>query len=324
MNRLTIFAIALLCVNFAFARTFDRKDLWFSIHNKEKADNETTRILIAENGASNSTGSSQTQSGFAEINGTRLYYETAGKADKTIVFVHGGLVDSRLWDNQFGEFAKKYRVVRYDLRGHGKTPMPTAAHSPIEDLYQLLKFLKIEKAAIVGLSLGGVVAADFALEHPEMVERLVLVGAGLRGFESKPSEKAIQIFREAAKTTPQKAAELWMQHELFAALKNKPKARARMLQLVADNHQGWTGISDDKYSFPNPATIQRLDKIAAPTLVIVGNLDHPDLIAVAKILDDQIPASKIVTMNDASHHPNLEKPDEFNRILKDFLKKGLH
>lgn len=263
-----------------------------------------------------------TISGLVNINGGRIYYEAAGKGDQTIVFVHGGLVDNRLWDEQFYEFAGKYQVIRYDTRGHGKSPMPLAAHSPIEDLYQLLKFLKVEKAIVVGLSLGGIISTDFTLEHPEMVERLVLVGAALRGLETKPSEKAIKIFREASQSTPEKAAELWMQHELFAALKNKPRARAQLLRMLADNHRGWTGISDDKYIFPAPATMHRLDKIRVPTLVIVGEIDHPDLLAVGKVLDDKIPDSQLILMKDASHHPNLEKPKEFNRILRSFLKNN--
>lgn len=260
-------------------------------------------------------------SGFAEINGGKIYYETAGKGTNTIVFVHGGLVDSRLWDDQFDRFAKKYRIIRYDLRGHGRSLMPDKAYSPIEDLYQLLRLLKVEKATVVGLSLGGIVAADFTLEHPEMVDKLVLVGAALRGFETKPSEKTIQIFREAPKATPEKAAEMWMQHELLAALKNKPKERAKMLQLLAENYQAWAAIGDDKYKFPETLTAQRLDKISVPTLIVVGAIDHPDLLAIGNFLKEKIPNSRLVKINDASHHPNLEKPKEFNRILLDFLKK---
>ncbi|MDQ3799870.1 MAG: alpha/beta hydrolase [Acidobacteriota bacterium] len=262
--------------------------------------------------------------GFAEVGGGKIYYETAGRGEKTIVFVHGGLVDSRLWDEQFNEFAKKYRVVRYDLRGYGRSqPLPEKAFSPIEDLSQLLKHLKIEKATIVGLSLGGIISTDFTLEHPEMVERLVLVGAALRGFESKPSEAIIKIYREAAQTTPQKAAELWMKNELFAALEDKPQARARILQMLAGNYRAWMTISDDKYEFPKVVSIERLDKISVPTLVVVGAIDHPDLLAVGKTLDEKIPKSELVIMKNASHHPNLEKPKEFNRILRKFLKHNL-
>lgn len=261
-------------------------------------------------------------SGFAEIKGGKVYYEAAGKG-KTVIFVHGGLVDSRLWNEQFDEFAKNYRVVRYDIRGHGKSPMPTASYSPVEDLRELLKFLKIEKTTVVGLSLGGIIAADFTLEHPEMVEKLVLVGAGLRGFESKPDEAGWKIFQEAVKAIPEKAAEMWLAHPLLAGVKNNPRAKEKMLRLMTDNHRAYTTINPQNYIYPKQPTIERLGQIKSPTLVVIGDLDHPDLIAISNTLAQKIPNSQIVTMKDASHHPNLEKPEEFNRILRGFLRKKI-
>ena len=101
-------------------------------------------------------------SGFAEVNGTRLYYETAGRGLE-VVLIHGGLVDSRLWDAQVGPLSKRFRVVRYDLRGFGRSAAADGPFSHLEDLRALLDFLKIERASLVGLSLGGIIAADFAL-----------------------------------------------------------------------------------------------------------------------------------------------------------------
>jgi pimeloyl-ACP methyl ester carboxylesterase len=134
--------------------------------------------------------------GFAEVNGTKLYYEQLGKG-RTIVFVHGGLVDSRVWDDQFKEFAKRYRVIRYDLRGFGKSAEPSGPFSPIEDLHSLLAFLKVERATVVGGSLGGMIAADFALEYPQTIEALVLVGSGLRGDKRPPDKQMAAIYQTA-------------------------------------------------------------------------------------------------------------------------------
>src|ERR1044072_506255 len=103
--------------------------------------------------------------GFAEVNGTRLYYEALGRGP-AVVLVHGGLVDSRLWDDQMRPLAEHFRVVRYDLRGFGKSAAPTGQYWPTEDLRALLDFLKIEKDTVVGLSLGGILAAAFPFEHP--------------------------------------------------------------------------------------------------------------------------------------------------------------
>ncbi len=170
-------------------------------------------------------------SGFAEVNGTRLWYETAGKGS-TVVLVHGGLVDSRLWDDQMKELAKRHRVVRYDLRGYGKSAAPTADFSPVEDLRALLAFLKVERATVVGLSLGGIIAADFALEHPRMTEGLVLVGAGLRGDKQPPDPKSMEAYRASVREGAGKFAELALETPLFAGVKEKPRAHARLREML--------------------------------------------------------------------------------------------
>jgi pimeloyl-ACP methyl ester carboxylesterase len=117
---------------------------------------------------------------------------------RTIVLVHGGLVDSRVWDEQFKESAKRYRVIRYDLRGFGKSAEPSGPFSPIEDLHALLVFLKVEHATVVGGSLGGMIATDFALEYPRTVESLVLVGSGLRG-DKRPQDQQMAAIYQAAR-----------------------------------------------------------------------------------------------------------------------------
>src|SRR5437879_810334 len=98
------------------------------------------------------------QVGIAEVNGTKLYYEMAGSG-RVIVLLHGGAVDRRAWDDQFTEFAAKYKVIRYDLRGAGKSASPDKPFSNSEDLYQLLRFLKVDKAYLIGISRGGGIAA---------------------------------------------------------------------------------------------------------------------------------------------------------------------
>src|SRR5215475_15365193 len=141
----------------------------------------------------------QSQSnGLAEVNGTKLYYEVKGKGP-AVVLIHGGLVDSRLWDDEMVPLSKHYLVVRYDLRAFGKSASTTEPFSHIEDLRALLDFLKIDRATLVGLSLGGIIAADFALEYPEKISSLVLVGAGLRGDSQPPDKEAIAAYLAASR-----------------------------------------------------------------------------------------------------------------------------
>jgi 3-oxoadipate enol-lactonase len=119
----------------------------------------------------------QAQSGFADISGGHIYYESAG-GGHPLVLIHGGQMDRRMWDQQFQLFSKTYRVIRYDVRGFGKSPASTNVYADEEDLAALLKFLHVEKAYVVGLSLGGRIAIDFALTHFGMVDAIVPVAPG--------------------------------------------------------------------------------------------------------------------------------------------------
>ena len=260
-------------------------------------------------------------SGVAGVNGTKLFYEIAGRGP-AVVLLHGGLVDSRLWDDQMGPLSKHFRVVRYDLRGYGKSAAPVAQFWPTEDLRALLDFLKIEKATVVGLSLGGIVAADFALEHPERVERLVLVGAGLRGDKQKQDEKTANAYRVGASEGTEKYFEAFLQADLLAGLRDRPKARERMHRMMVENYKALAYIRDGLSQSPEPPTIERLEQIKARTLVIIGSLDGKNLLNIADTLATRIPGARKVTIPGASHHPPVETPKEFNRALIDFLRKS--
>lgn len=260
--------------------------------------------------------------GLAEVNGTRLHYEAAGKGP-AVVFVHGGLVDSRQWDDQFREFSKRYRVVRYDLRGFGRSDAPAGQFSHVEDLRTLLDFLKVERATLVGLSLGGIVAADFALEHPRAVERIVLVGAGLRGAQLPVDEKLVAIYLSSQQDGAERYADKQLGTPFFAAATpSNARARARLREMLVHNHKALKTLAPGVVQFPEPPTVERLAAIKAPTLVVIGSIDHPNLIAIADILHTKIPGARKVVMPGASHHPPVEQPKEFNRILSDYLRKG--
>lgn len=127
--------------------------------------------------------SAHVQTGRADVNGTTLYYEVVGEGHP-LTLVHGGLVDRRLWDDQFAVFAQHYRTIRYDIRGFGDSAMPTHGDfTMVDDLYHLLQFLGVEKTYLMGLSLGGGSAIDFTLAHPEMIDALIPVAAGVSGFQ---------------------------------------------------------------------------------------------------------------------------------------------
>ena len=134
------------------------------------------------------------QSGVARVNNTELYYDVAC-AGHPLTLIHGMALDRSSWDDQFGVFAGQYRVVRYDMRGWGDSAQEQAEppFSPRQDLLSLLDYLNIHKTYLLGLSGGGTVALDFTLEHPERVDALILVAAGLSGYPLRMTE-SIQAF----------------------------------------------------------------------------------------------------------------------------------
>lgn len=263
--------------------------------------------------------SNRHESGFAEVNGARLYYEAMGKGH-AIVLVHGGLVDSRIWDEQMRPLSKRFRVVRYDIRGYGRSPAPTDEYYPLEDLRALLDYLKIDRATLVGLSLGGIISADFALEHPARVERLVLVGSGLRGDKQPRNEQTARAYQIGAREGPEKFFEAYLESDQLAGIRNRPKARAAMHAMMVENFKASEYIAKGWPQSPEPPTAERLARIKQPTLVVIGSLDSKNLQNIADTLSTKIPNARKVVIGGASHHPPVETPREFNRVLLDYLK----
>jgi pimeloyl-ACP methyl ester carboxylesterase len=144
------------------------------------------------------------KNGYANVNGTSLYYEVAGQGEP-IVFVHGNFGDRRHWDYQFEPLSKSYKVVRYDVRGYGKSalPKPDEVYYDTEDLKALLDFLGIKKANICGVSMGSGIIVDFTLEHPEMCLSIIPTGPWANGFGDGEYKSATldSFFVVIAKTT---------------------------------------------------------------------------------------------------------------------------
>ncbi|MGH9778596.1 MAG: alpha/beta fold hydrolase, partial [Candidatus Acidiferrales bacterium] len=138
-------------------------------------------------------------SGVAEVNGAKLYYESAGRGP-AVVCLNGGGLDCRMWDDQFAAFAELYRIVRYDYRGSGRSEPATENFSHLEDLAELLDFLKVDVAILAGASAGAALAMDYTLANPKRVRGLVLSSPGLSGHQlSEANQKRIAAMLAAAR-----------------------------------------------------------------------------------------------------------------------------
>ena len=259
--------------------------------------------------------------GFAEKNGTKLYYEIVGEG-YPLVLIHGGLMDRRMWEDQFTVFAETYKVIRYDIRGYGKSDPPKENFSHVEDLYSLLKFLSINNAYILGLSLGGMIAIDFTLEHPEMVTALIPVASGLSGYHYSDAEnlepKFNAIFKTAETEGIDTAVDMLMNLPYFIPVKKNSDVRQRMRTMAKENYTTWSAPQDIQ-SWPSPPSIERLSEVNVPTLIIVGDHDVSDIFGVAAILASKISGAEKVIIKGAGHHVNMEKPEAFNRAVLEFL-----
>ena len=276
-------------------------------------------LMLGQPGAALCSREHTSVQNVAEVNGTRLSYEIVGKGP-AVILIHGGLVDSRLWDDQMKDFSKQYRVVRYDLRGFGKSADATEPFSHIEDLRALLDFLKIERATLVGLSLGGIIAADFALEYPQRVHRLVLVGPGLRGDKQPPPKEAIAAW-EAASRGAEPFAEATLRGGLYSGVQPGTVIYTRLRQMLLDNFKAVSSFRPGFLKYPEPPTIERLESIKAPTLVVIGSHDTANLKNIADLLAQRIPGARKVVIDGSSHHPPVEKPKQFNKVVLDQLAK---
>lgn len=268
------------------------------------------------------------ETGFAEVEGARLFYEMAGEGLQSLVLVHAGIADARMWDGQFQEFARRFRTVRYDRRGFGRTEtLEGGPFSHHEDLYALLKFLEIERAILLGCSQGGKTAIDFTLEHPHMTQALVLVASALGGFEfagPHPAQFA-EIERAEEAGDIDRINELELQIWVDGPQRTPQEVDARLRELVREMNgialraPQATGAEQPL----EPPAINRLGEIKAPALIITGDLDTPATLAAARALAAGIKGAREVVIKGTAHLPNMERPIEFNRHVLSFLGAAL-
>jgi pimeloyl-ACP methyl ester carboxylesterase len=267
--------------------------------------------------------------GFAEVNGAKLYYEVAG-AGHPLVLLHEGIANSRMYDDQFNAFAQRYRVVRFDIRGFGQSDLP-AGNEPValhEDLYGLLAFLGIKKTYVLGMSMGGAIALNFTLTYPDRVDALILVAPGIGGYDMTSFEaeyKAIgQDIEQAVKRGDyEHASELetriWVDGPDRTPQQVDPAVRQRVYEMNLHNYRNMGAVEFPPLKQLEPPAITRISEVAMPTCLIIGDKDVREMLSIIEKLEQGIPGARKIVMHDVAHALNMERPEEFNRIVLDFL-----
>jgi len=268
------------------------------------------------------------RSRFIEVEGGRLYVEQDGEGT-AVVFLHPGLWDCRTWDEQFSLFADRYHVLRYDARGYGRSSRiePGVAYSSVRDLLAVLDDAGIERATLIGCSMGGANEIDFTLEHPERVRALVLVAAGTNGFDAGPELEAEWEVWWAERQAPVDAAieagDLERAQDLrlrtmWAQLGTDDPAGRRIREIAFDNLQELT-MDESAQEQIDPPAFERLGEIAVPTLVLPADHDPPEMGWICSTIANRIPGARLVRIPDTDHVINLRRPAEFNRVVLGFL-----
>ncbi|HEY3051746.1 MAG TPA: alpha/beta fold hydrolase [Gaiellaceae bacterium] len=256
---------------------------------------------------------------------TDLHVEQAGEGS-LVVLLHEGIADSRMWEPQWASYARRHRVVRYDMRGFGQSPPAVGTFSLTGDLVKLLESLELGPAALVGVSLGGSVAMEAAIARPELVSALVLVAPGLRGHEMSDDTKAGWAEEEAAleRGDLDEAVEInlrmWVDGPSRSPEEVDPEVRRQVGEMQRRAFEVWREGGEEGEHRPLVDDWgERLGEISVPTLVIVGELDRPEMHDIADRLEAEIPNVRRATIPGTAHVPSMERPDEFDRLVLDFL-----
>ena len=262
------------------------------------------------------------------VDGAKIYYETAGQGD-ALLMVHAGFVDSRMWDAQFAFFARSYQVIRFDMRGYGRSD---PAQGPVvrrNEIVSLMKHLGIPKAVLVGCSMGGAMVLDFALEHPDRTQALVLVSTAPGGFElqGEPPPGLFEMIAALQQNDLQRASELqiqiWVDGMFRKPEQVDPQVRQRAAEMnrIPVANQTYLKVDLQPLQPLDPPAANRLKDVQIPTLVVAGALDHPEILRAADYLAQGIPSAKKLILQGSAHLPNMEQPDAFNQAVFDFLQR---
>ncbi|MCX5228203.1 alpha/beta hydrolase [Streptomyces sp. NPDC006553] len=248
-----------------------------------------------------------------------LSHDLAGQGPSTVLLLHSGVCDRRMWDGQFHVLAEAgHRVVRCDLRGFGDTPVD-AAHTHADDVRDLLDHLGVERAAVVGSSFGGEVALELAVRHSGHVSALALLASGIPGFAPGDELRAWGDREDELLEAGDLDGAVELNVDTWLGPEAGPEARALVREMQRHAFEVQLAAPEEFHPVTPEVTAGDLAGIEVPALVAVGAHDLPDVRAVADDLTRLLPAARRVDLDWAGHLPALERPAETARLLTAFL-----
>jgi 3-oxoadipate enol-lactonase len=260
---------------------------------------------------------------YLETNGARIAYDVEGRGEP-VVLIHAGIANRGQWDAQVTALRDAYRVIRYDTRGYGESETDAVPFSNRADIAALLDHLDERSAHLVGMSRSGSIALDFAIEFPDRVRSLVVAAGGISGYES-PDGSPSGTFDEADRLWEAKdwerladwEADFWVDGPGKPRGRADPAIRAKVHGWILDNYRAEK--EEGQPIVLDPPAVGRLGELRAPLLVILGELDEPGTSEAMRHLAASVPGAQLEVFENAAHMLNLEQPERFNRVLREFL-----
>jgi pimeloyl-ACP methyl ester carboxylesterase len=261
------------------------------------------------------------ETGFLETNGARIYYEVEGSGEP-VVLIHAGVATLRQWDEQVAALRERYRMIRYDTRGYGRTETDAVEFSNRADIAALLDHLGEESAHVVGMSRAGSIALDFAIESPDRVRSLFVGAGGISGYES-PAGSPDDTWELPDKLMEAKDWEALAEWEAAywgdgpgQPLGRSGAARDKVHDWELENYRAEK--EEGKPIVLDPPAAGRLDELKAPLLVLLGTFDERGTSESMRHLADAVPGARLEVFETA-HMINLEQPERFNALLAEWL-----
>lgn len=266
---------------------------------------------------------SKVETGYVEFPGARIYYEVEGQGP-ALTLVHAGVAHLRMWDPQVTAWGDRFRIVRHDERGFGRTLTEDVPYSNADDLLHVLDHLGVEQTHLLGTSRGGVIALDFAIQHPDRVRSLILVASGLGGFDVD-DPRLMDVWPEMERLEEahewdalvELETKLWTDGPGQPSDRVDPEIRRKMVEWNLENYRAEQVAN--KVQRMDPPAVERLGEITVPALVTWGTLDELGVLDAGRKLTEEIRGARSHVFEGVAHMVSLERPDKFNRLVGEFL-----
>jgi 3-oxoadipate enol-lactonase len=265
------------------------------------------------------------ESGFVDVNRGKLYFEVEGEG-RPLLLIHGGLGSLRMWDDQVPAFGERFRVIRYDTRGFGRTETEDVEFSNRADAVAVLDHVDASSAHVIGQSRGAMIALDLVIDSPDRVDSFVSVAGGVGGYqpqlpegtEPPPWDEMERLWE--SKDWEQLAeveTRVWVDGWGQPPTRIDAGLRAKVYGWILDNYRA--GKAEGKPQPLHPPAAERLSDVRVPTLVLIGEVDEAGGVIAERHLAASVPAARVLEFPDVAHMIQLEEPERFNEVVLDFL-----